>query len=120
MKKQLNSLIGLTVAATLAISSSFAQSEDMAFMGPAKSASANYVASPVSKNVKVDRAFAKNFINAKSITWKESADEYIANFKMEDRLAIAWFTKTGKLYCANYYGIAEHLPATEQGIIAEN
>ena len=120
MKKQLNSAISFTLAATFAMSNLFGQSQDVAITGSSstgkkvRTSGAEY-----SKNVKVDRTFAKTFSHAKNISWKQSGDEYIVNFKLDDRLAVAWFTKTGKLYCANYYGTAVNLPAAETQLLAQ-
>jgi hypothetical protein len=78
-----------------------------------------YPGNKYSKNVKVDRTFAKNFSSAKNVLWKVSEDEFIANFKIKDRLAMAWFTKKGRLNCVNYYSDGKYLPETEKEIVSQ-
>ncbi len=45
--------------------------------------------------------FLKNFKVVENIYWRESKGNYIAEFAYEDRHVVAWFTKSGMLYCAN-------------------
>lgn len=71
-------------------------------------------------NVKVARAFVKNFGNAENVNWKEKKDEYIAEFNLDGRLVMAWFKKTGNLYVANYYGSAKHLHDQQVELIKES
>ena len=33
---------------------------------------------------------------------------------------MAWFTRSGNLYCTNYYGTAKHLPAVEMELVKYN
>ncbi len=71
-------------------------------------------------NVKVARAFVKNFGNAENVNWKEKKDEYVAEFNLDGRLVMAWFKKTGNLYAANYYGSAKHLHDQQVELIKES
>jgi hypothetical protein len=119
MKKQLSS-ITLTLAATLVIGSTFAQS-DLAFNHASANASGDRSpANDYSKNIKVDRAFTKRFTDAKRVSWRATGEEYIATFKTGDRLAVAWYTKSGTMYCVNYYGTENHLPEAEHELINEH
>jgi len=121
MKKQLNTATALALAAIFVISSGFAQLADEASAHTSATSKKVHAArDEYSKNIKVDRDFAKRFINAKSISWKVSGKEYIATFKVHDRLGVAWYAKSGKLYCVNYYGTYKDLPVAEREIIAES
>jgi hypothetical protein len=117
MKMQLNSALALSLAATFAMSGVFAQSE-IASYGPSSSAKRAFITgNGYSKNVRVDRTFAKNFIDARNVSWKQLANEYIAKFTIEDRFAVAWFTKAGALRCVNYYGGPGNLPEMETEVV---
>lgn len=61
-------------------------------------------------STKVARSFLKNFQDAKNLYWMENSSEYIAEFAFNGRQVLAWFTKSGVLHCANYYGSEKHLP----------
>jgi hypothetical protein len=113
MKMQLNWAIGLSLATTFAMSGVFAQSEIAAYDRTSSAKRVFITGNEYSRNVRVDRTFAKNFSDARNVSWKQSAEEYIANFTIEDRFAVAWFTRAGTLRCVNYYGGAGNLPEME-------
>jgi hypothetical protein len=68
-------------------------------------------------NVLLERSFVNHFKGIEDVTWKETDKEFIATFKTDNRMAIAWFTKSGRLYCTNYYGSEKSLPADEKAMI---
>lgn len=65
---------------------------------------------PVHINTKVERSFIKFFKQAENTAWSENQEFYIAEFDKEGRHVLAYFTKSGVLYCTSYYGSAKHLP----------
>lgn len=95
-------------------------SQDVAIASPSLVTGAYTKTSASNVNVKVARAFVKNFGDAENVTWKEKKDEYVAEFHRDGRLVIAWFRKTGNLYCANYYGSAKHLGNEQLELIKES
>jgi hypothetical protein len=66
---------------------------------------------------KVARSLIRNFKDVGNISWKETKYNYVAEFKKDGRYVVAWFTKSGMLYCTNYYGTAKDLPLAETKII---
>jgi hypothetical protein len=65
---------------------------------------------PIRINTKVERSFLKFFKHAGNASWSENAEFFIAEFNAENRHVLAYFTKSGLLYCTSYYGSEKHLP----------
>jgi hypothetical protein len=68
-------------------------------------------------NAKVTRSFQRNFQSAKNISWFENKEGYSASFDFEGRMALAFFNKSGRLYCTIYYGSEKDLPEGERELI---
>ncbi len=116
MKKQFNLALGFLLVAVMSVGTSFAQSDYVAATS-AETNARKVTGSSFSANIKVDRLFSKNFPTATRVFWKNSGDDVIANFNVDDRMAVAWFSRAGKLICVNYYGTGKHLPKSENALI---
>jgi hypothetical protein len=127
MKKFFQAAFSLTMVSSLFISTAFAQDGLMASANPASTSKSVKVAegkktstevvNPIEVTSKVSRNFLRNFRTMEGVLWKETPDAYVAEFRSGDRLALAWFSKSGILRYTNYYGTAGHLPAEEKSIV---
>jgi hypothetical protein len=110
----------IITAAIAAIFSINLFAQDVALASPSTVSKAYTKTAASNVNVKVARSFVKNFGNAENVNWKEKDDEFVAEFNLDGRLVMAWFKKTGNLYCANYYGTAKHLHDQQKELIEES
>lgn len=71
----------------------------------------------VSVSAKAARALQKNFNAAENVYWFKDKKDYCASFAFRGMNVLAWFVKSGYLYCTIYYGSAKDLPRPEKELI---
>lgn len=120
MKKiNLSKLVSL-LAAALAISPVFAQSNEPVVAAAFRSPSTPVVRpsttepAPAAVNAQVQRSFGRSFKGIATPHWYAHTNSYVAEFKTEGRRTLATFDPRGRLTCTVVYGTAKDLPTAER------
>ena len=124
MKKIILSAIFLTIlfnsmtaSAQSALIASNATNTSFAYGGVTNETLSSTELSSAAVEGKVLHSFTKHFKNSDNVKWYDDKGYFMASFRLEDRPALVWFNKSGKIINSVYYGSEKHLPHAEKDLI---